>query len=147
MAIKEIERIRVMGDLVLNEKEPTVGLTRQNINVNVPTKNKVRLGSIAYRAITAESAPAYTILTAVDADKLVDTNQFAVVIGDHYAQDDGFELRPVEAGKFNAVAIVRGSIQLKDYYIKKDLEGFTDANFDTLFGLLAKQGILVAPTL
>lgn len=145
MPIVDVPRIRLMSDLVLNEKAKAVGLARQDINVTPPASNgTVRLGTVAYRAKSLDLEAPYTILT--DNTALTTDNEFAIIFGNHYSTEDNFVPRAIEAGQFNAVAFVKGYIQLKDYYLRQDLSALSDAEFGQLISLLRIQDILVAPT-
>lgn len=93
----------------------------------------------------------YAVIT--NATALVNTNEFAVVIGDHYGFNPSFTPRTIVDGQYNAVAIVGNgnAIQLKEYFVKQvaqDADGadLTDAQFETLRGLLEAAGIQLLKT-
>lgn len=137
-----------LSDLIVHETDPSVGFNRRDINV---TPAPVELGQVVYRAISSDLEAPYAVLDAAAA--LVDTNEFAIVIGDHFSFNPGFTPRDIEAGSYNAVAIVGNgnAIQLKEYYVKQiaqDAGGaaLTDAQFETLRGLLEAAGIQLLKT-
>ena len=93
----------------------------------------------------------YTVIA--NASALVNTNEFAVVIGDHYGFNPSFTPRAIADGQYNAVAIVGNgnAIQLKEHYVKQvaqDAGGaaLTDPQFETLRGLLEDAGIQLLKT-
>lgn len=93
-----------------------------------------------------------TYAVIADATALVNTNEFAVVIGDEYSHKEEFVPNAIQAGEFNAVSVVRGPIILKEHYVKQIAQAaggaaLTDAQFVTLKELLKAQGLLVERTL
>lgn len=138
------------SDLVVHETDPSVGYNRRDVNIT--PNGVVQMGTIGVRAITSDLEAPYAALSG--AADLVDTNEFVVVFGDHFSFNPEFTPRAIEAGSYNAVAIVGNgnAIQLKEYYVKQvaqDAEGaaLTDAQFETLRGLLEAQGIQLLKTL
>ena len=138
-----------LSDLIVHETDPSVGYNRRDINI---TPAPVQLGQVVFRAISSDLTAPYAVLSA--AGQLVDTNEFAIVIGDEFSFNPNFTPRAIEAGQFNAVGIVGNgnAIQLKEYYVKQvaqDAEGanLTDAQFETLRGLLEAAGIQLLKTL
>lgn len=143
------------SDLVYHELDPSVGYARQDLNVTPPAGGAaVEMGTVVFRAKasanTAETA--YAVLSA--AAQIVNTNEFAVVYGDHYQCKESFVPRTIASGQFNAVGFVgkNGGLQLKDYLIKaiaQDAGGanLSDAEFENLREVLASQGIIVEVTL
>lgn len=140
------------SDLVVHEIDPAVGSNRRDINVTPPATDPVQMGQVVFRAISSDLEAPYAVLSA--AAQLVATNEFAIVFGDHFSFNPEFKPRAVAAGSYNAVAIVGNgnAIQLKEFYVKQvaqDAEGaaLTDAQFETLRGLLEAQGIQLLKTL
>lgn len=138
-----------LSDLIVHETDPSVGYNRRDINI---TPAPVQLGQVVFRAKSSDLTAAYAVLS--DAAQLVDTNEFAIVVGDHYGFNPSFTPRAIAAGQFNAVAIVGNgnAIQLKEYFVKQvaqDADGadLTDAQFETLRGLLEASGIQLLKTL
>ena len=86
------------------------------------------------------------------AAQIAETNEFAVIYGDHYSFNPSFVPRAIAAGQYNAVGFVghSGGLQLKEYYIRQfaDTLGtpLTDAQFASLKEVLEKQGIVVLET-
>ena len=143
--------VQRLSDLVVHEMDPSVGYSRRDVNVT-PGTAPVTLGTVVYRAATADLDAPYAVLDGAAA--LVDTNQFAVVFGDHFSFNPSFTPRAIADGRYNAVAFVgtSGGLQLKEYFIKRvaqDADGaaLTDAQFETLKGVLEAQGIQVLKTL
>lgn len=137
-----------LSDLIVHEQDPSVGYNRRDINI---TPAAVQLGQVVYRAKSSDLTAAYAVLS--DAAQLVDTNEFAIVIGDHYSFNPSFTPRAIASGQFNAVAIVGNgnAIQLKEYLVKQvaqDAGGaaLTDAQLETLRGLLEASGIQLLKT-
>ena len=138
-----------LSDLIVHEADPSVGYNRRDINI---TPAPVQLGQVVFRAVGSDLTAPYAVLDGAAA--LVDTNEFAIVIGDEFSFNPEFTPRAIAADQFNAVAIVGNgnAIQLKEYYVKQvaqDAEGaaLTDAEFETLRGLLEAAGIQLLKTL
>lgn len=136
-----------MSDLVVHEFDPSVGYSRRDINITAATE--ATIGMVVARAITSDLEAPYAPVT--DAAQLVDTNEFAVVYGDEFSFNPSFTARAIVAGQYNAVGFVgtSGALQLKEYYIKKyivDDAELTEANYETLKGLLEAQGIQILKT-
>ena len=94
-----------------------------------------------------------TYAVIADATALVNTNEFAVIYGDHYGYNPEFVPNAVVDGEFNAVGFVghSGGLQLKEYYIKQVAQdpagaALTDVQFEVLRELLDQQGITVLVT-
>lgn len=119
MAFKEIKLLPYASDLVIGHAE----FHFSNENVNITPAGVMKLGTIVFRAKGAAKADPYTVLTAADA--VVDTNEFAVVFGDHHSFAYDFTPKAIAAGKWNALAIVRDAA-FKEFYIK--------ANYATVLG-------------
>lgn len=137
-----------LSDLIVHEIDPSVGYNRRDINI---TPAEVSLGQVVYREATSDLTAPYTVLDGAAA--LVDTNEFAIVLGDHFSFNPEFTPRAIEEGQWNAVVIVGNgnAIQLKEYYVKQtaqDADGadLSDAEFETLRGLLEAAGIQLLKT-
>lgn len=140
-----------LSDLVVHEIDPSVGYGRKCVNVTPPAGGAaVEIGTVVYRAKGTNPEGAYAVLSA--AAQIVETNEFAVIYGDHYSFNPSFVPRAIAAGQFNAVGFVghSGGLQLKEYYIRQfaDTLGtpLTDAQFASLKEVLEKQGIVVLET-
>lgn len=141
------------SDLVVHELDPSVGYSRRDLNITPPAV-AVKLGTVVYRAKNADLTAAWTVLAS--ATPLVLTNEFAVVYGDHFSFNPSFVPRAIAANQYNAVGFVgtSGALQLKEYYIKQVAKSatnvggaaLTDAQVETLKGLLEQQGIQVLKT-
>lgn len=145
--------VKRFSDLVVHELDPSVGYSRRDLNVTPPAQ-PVLLGTVVYRAKSADLTAPWTVLAS--ATPLVLTNEFAVVYGDHFSFNPSFTPRAIAAGRYNAVGFVgtSGALQLKEYYIKQVAQSavvdggaaLTDAQVETLKGLLEQQGIQVLKT-
>lgn len=141
------------SDLVVHELDPSVGYSRRDLNIT-PVTPAIRLGTVVYRAKNADLTAAWTVLAS--ATPLVLTNEFAVVYGNHFSFNPSFVPRAIAANQYNAVGFVgtSGALQLKEYYIKQVAKSatnvggaaLTDAQVETLKGLLEQQGIQVLKT-
>ena len=134
-----------LSDLVVHERDPSVGYAREVVFVDVAADTPVVMGMVAYRAKAATDT-AYTLMTA--AAQLVTTNEFVVLFGDRYqAKPQGFTLLAADTAD-NAVGYVRDNVILKDYPIKQATAGFLDATqFESLRHLLKEQGVVVEQTI
>lgn len=145
--------VQRMSDLVVHELDPSVGYSRRDLNIT-PITPAIRIGTVVYRAKSADLTAAWTVLAS--ATPLVLTNEFAVVYGDHFSFNPSFVPRAIAAGRYNAVGFVgtSGALQLKEYFIKTVAKStaatggadLTDAQVETLKGLLEQQGIQVLKT-
>lgn len=145
--------VQRFSDLVVHELDPSVGYSRRDLNITPPTV-PVLLGTVVYRAKSAELSAAWTVLGG--AAPLVLTNEFAVVYGDHFSFNPSYIPRAIVANRYNAVGFVgtSGALQLKEHFIKQVAKAavvaggaaLTDAQVETLKGLLEQQGIQVLKT-
>ena len=88
-----------------------------------------------------------TYALAASAD-LVTTNEFAILIGDHFQYESEIELLAVADGKPNAVVLARGNAIVASWVIEEvgKENGLVAADFPKVFALLANQGIIVEKT-
>lgn len=133
-----------LSDLVVHERDPSVGYAREVVFVDVAADTPVVMGMVAYRAKAATDT-AYTLLSA--AAQLVTTNEFVVLFGDEYcAKPQGFTLLAAETTD-NAVGYVRDNVILKDYPVRQATSGFLNATqFEGLRHLLKEQGVILELT-
>jgi hypothetical protein len=127
--------------------DPRVGYSRKCVNVTPPAAGAtVDIGTVVFRAKGTDPAAPYAVLSA--ALDIAETNEFAVVYGDHYSYNPSFAPRAIAAGQFNAVGFVghSGGLQLKEYFLKQRHAALTDAEFASLKEVLEKQGIIVLET-
>ena len=150
MAFTDRAYPKQMSDLVVSEVNPSLGYARETINVTAGAT--VPFGQVVFRAKSADPLAPYAVITA--AANVAIANEFAVVFGDNYSVQDGFVPNAVSTNATigNAVAFVRGSVILKEHYIKAiamDATGanLTAAKFGELKELLAKQGVIVEDSL
>lgn len=143
-----------LSDIVVNELDPKVGYARETINVTPPAGGApLAAGTVVYRVKSADPLAAYAVLSADT--QVAATNEFAVVFGDHYGFKESFVPSAVDSSNpiaGNAVAFVRGPVQLKDYYLRQIAQdsggaNLSDSEFNQLCELLSKQGIIVEKTL
>lgn len=147
MPFTDVTIVPRYSDLIVDEPvgtQPTL-FTRDDINITPPAASApVLFGTVVFRAKSSDKTAPWAVVSA--AGDLALTNEFAVVLGDNYAFRGTFVPKAIAAGFYNGVAVVRGPIQLKDYFLKKIHSGLSAANFALLVGALAKQGIVVVPT-
>lgn len=134
-----------LSDLVVHERDPSVGYAREVVFVDVASDTPVVMGMVAYRAKAATDT-AYTLLS--NASQLVTTNEFVILFGDRYqAKPQGFTLFAADTTD-NAVGYVRDNVILKDYLIKSATSGFLNATqFAALVHLLKAQDVIVEITI
>ena len=134
-----------LSDLVLHEKDPSIGYAREVVFVDVAADTAVVMGMVAFRAKAATDT-SYALLS--NASQLVNTNEFVVLFGDRYqAKPQGFTLLAADTAD-NAVGFVRDNVILKDYLMKAATSGFLNAaQFAALVHLLKEQGVIVEITI
>lgn len=138
---------RQLSDLVLHENDPCVGQSREVIFVDVAADTVLPMGAVVYRAKAATDT-SYAPLSA--AAQLVTTNEFGIVFGDHYGCKAEVTLLAADTVD-NAVAFVRGPIQLKDYLVEEFATGgdtpiLTPTQFESLCHLLKAQNVILETT-
>lgn len=129
-----------LGDLLFHENDPCVGVAREDINVTAATDYE--MGSVVFRALSElnpEAAYAPLLLAA----DVVATNEFGIVIGNQFQALGSFTSLAVEAGKFNAVALKRGLIQVKEGKVFETLPEVVQAVFPQLKEILKRQGVIL----
>jgi hypothetical protein len=136
-------REKRLSDLVVFEGfEPTVGYNRRDINVTPPAASApVKLGTIVFRAKSTDEAAPFAVVAAVGDIAL--TNEYAVVIGDHYGYKPSFVPAAIAAGKFNSIGYTSGPMKIKDYLPKQIHSALNPTQFAALAQALEKQGIVV----
>lgn len=140
-------RDKRLSDLVLFEGfEPSVGYNRRDINVTPPAANApVKLGTIVFRAKSTDEAAPFAVVTA-GADIAL-TNEYAVVLGNHYGYQTSYVPEAIAAGKFNSIAYTSGPMKIKDYLPKAIHSALNATQFAALAQALEKQGIVVIDTI
>ena len=133
-----------LSDLVLHEKDPSVGYAREVVFVDVAADTVVTPGTVAFRAKGNTEAP-YALLTA--AAQLVNANEFIVLFGDRYSAKDSWTLLAADTTD-NAVGFVRDNVILKDYLLKQKYvpSVLTLAQFGALVHLLKAQNVILELT-
>jgi hypothetical protein len=133
-----------MSDLVVHENDPSVGFSRESINVTAA--DAVTFGKIYFRVKGIDPAGAYAVLS--NTSQLVLTNEFVVVFGDKYGFTDSFTAAAIVAGQFNAVGFKRDVI-LKDEAVRLANVSIIDnaAKLDTAREVLKVQGIILEKTI
>lgn len=136
MAFKEIKLLKYASDLVIAHKD----FHFSNENINITPAGALPLGAVVARAKGGLAADPYKVVVAAD---VVDTNEFAIVFGDHHSFAYDFTPKAIAAGKWNAVGIVRDAA-FKEFYIKANYKtALGAAPYAKLLKLLAAQGLLV----
>lgn len=136
---------QLLSDIVVHEVDPCVGYARKVVSVSVASNTTLPLGAVLFRAKGTDPTVAYSVVT--DATSFVTTNEFAVLIGDHY----GYELAPLTLTAATSPQKVtvykRGLVMLKDFTIlaavKQNFAAITDTQFGVLKHLLENQDVLV----
>lgn len=136
-------REKRLSDLVLFEGiEPSVGFNRREINVTPPAASApVKLGTVVFRAKSTDETAPYAVVSAVGDIAL--TNEYAVVLGNHYGYQTSFVPNAIAAGSFNALAYTSGPMKIKDYLPKQIHSALNATQFAALAQALEKQGIVV----
>lgn len=145
MALIEINN-PMLSDLVVHEVDPSAGYARRVVKVD-DNEEDFPMGTLVARTISSgqldQDAAYDKVDLSSDAD-LVATNELAVVFGDGYSARDTFTT-PSSGNPHNAVAFVRGEVQLKAGKIK-DVNGATDNQMVKIKALLEAQGIILLDT-
>lgn len=136
-----------LSDLVVHEKDPSVGYAREVVFVDVGADTTVTPGTVAYRAKGATDA-AYSLLSA--SSQLVATNEFIVLFGDEFSCADSWVLLAADTTD-NAVGFVRDNVILKDYLIRQIYTTggspvLNATQFQSLVHLLKQQGVILEVT-
>jgi hypothetical protein len=134
-----------LSDLVLHEKDPSIGYAREVIFVDVAADTVVTPGTVVFRAKAATDT-SYALLTSNT--QLVTTNEFAVLFGDRYGAKESWTLLGAETTD-NAVAFVRDNVILKDFLLKQKYvtSVLTAPQFEALRHLLKEQGVILEVTI
>lgn len=136
MAFQEITFLKYASDLVVDHAD----FHFSNENANITPAGVIKLGTIVTRAKTADVDDPWTVLTAAAA--VVDTNDFAVVFGDHHSFRYDFTPKAIAAGKWNAIVINRDAA-FKEFYIKENYATVLGAApYSLLKQLMRRQGLL-----
>lgn len=138
MAFKNLETLKYASDLVI--AHDSFHFSNDNANVT-PGAAPFKLGTIVHRPKDSAPTVAWTALAA-DAD-VADTNEFAILFGDHYAFNYDFTPKAIVSGKWNSV-VVRRSAAFKEFYVKQNYKTVLSANsYAMLIQLMENQGLLV----
>lgn len=139
-------RDKRLSDLVIFEGfAPIEGINRREINVTPPAASApVKLGTIVFRAKSTDETAPFAVVSAVGDIAL--TNEYAVVLGNHYGYQTSFKPEAIAAGKFNAIAYTSGPMKIKDYLPKQIHSALNATQFAALAQALEKQGIVVIDT-
>lgn len=137
---------RQLSDLVVHEREPSLGYAREVVFVDVASDTPVTIGTVAFRAKAATDT-SYALLS--NASQLVTTNEFIVLFGDQYGcQLNGWTLLAADTAD-NAVGFVRDNVQLSEYLIEQiyttgdNALTLTGPQFEALRHLLKQQGVIL----
>ncbi|AXF52997.1 MAG: hypothetical protein [Caudoviricetes sp.] len=136
MAFKELKFGKYASDLLIDHPHFKFGMEDSNIT---PGAQPFVLGTIVHRPKDSLQTVAWTAVAA-GAD-VVDTNEFAVIWGDHYAFKEEFTPKAIAAGKWNSIVARKGAF--KEFYIKANYKTVLAADYAKLLQLMANQGMLV----
>ena len=136
MAFKELNFGKYASDLLIDHPDFKFGNEDSNIT---PGAQPFKLGTIVHRPKDSLQTVAWTAVAA-GAD-VVDTNEFAVIWGDHYGFKMDFTPKAIAAGKWNSIVVRKGAF--KEFYIKANYKTVLAADYAKLLQLMANQGLLV----
>lgn len=137
MAFQEITMLKYASDLVIDHAPYHFS----NQDANITPAGVIKLGTIVTRAKTATETDPWAVLAA--AGDVVDTNDFAVVFGDHHSFRYDFTPKAIKAGFWNAIVIDRDAA-FKEFYIKQNYAtALGAAPYAKLLKLMRAQGLLV----
>ena len=137
MAFTEITLVKQASDLVVDHY---IG-NFNNDKANITPAGVIPFGTVVFRA-KGLGIEAPWAAVKLDAD-IADTNEYAVVYGDHYGFKYDFTPKAIKAKFFNAVVIKRGPVMLKEFYIKAVHGTALATKYGVLKQLLADQGVVV----
>jgi len=135
-----------LSDLVVWEGFDVIdGFNRRDLNITPPAASApVKLGTIVFRAKSTDETAPFAVVAASGDVAL--TNEYAVVLGNHYGYKTSFVPAAIAAGKFNAIAYTSGPMKIKDYLPKAIHSALNATQFAALAQALEKQGIVVLDT-
>lgn len=137
MAFVEIKLAKRASDLIVDHHR----FNFNNDDANITPAGVIPFGTVVFRAKGLGVAePWAAVATGAD---VVETNEYAVVYGDHYGFKTDFTPRAIAAKKYNAVVIKRGPAMVKEFYLKAVHGTALADKFDVLKQLLADQGVVV----
>lgn len=137
MSFTEITLVKYASDLVVDHH---IG-NFNNDKANITPAGVIPFGTVVFRA-KGLGIEAPWAAVKLDAD-VADTNEYAVVYGDHYGFKYDFTPKAIKAKFFNAVVIKRGPAMLKEFYIKAVHGTALATKYGVLKQLLADQGVVV----
>lgn len=137
MTFTEITLVKYASDLVVDHH---IG-NFNNDKANITPAGVIPFGTVVFRA-KGLGIEAPWAAVKLDAD-VADTNEYAVVYGDHYGFKYDFTPKAIKAKFFNAVVIKRGPAMLKEFYIKAVHGTALATKYGVLKQLLADQGVVV----
>lgn len=127
------------SDLILGEKSGY--RSRETVNVSLVAGATHVQGTVLYRAKGTDPAATYALVTT---GSLVTTNEFAVLIGDGYSEQESVTFETATSKK--ALVIVRDAEVKEAPVLAVHDSALNDAQWATLKHLLSQQGILVYDT-
>lgn len=137
MAFTEITLVKQASDLVVDHY---IG-NFNNDKANITPAGVIPFGTVVFRKKgLAIEAPWAAVATD---DDVAETNEYAVVYGDHYGFKYDFTPKAIKAKLFNAVVVKRGPVMLKEFYIKAVHGTALATKYGVLKQLLADQGVVV----
>lgn len=140
MAFQNITLLKRLSDLLIGHY--VNNFNNEDANITPPAAGApIAFGAVVFRAENSPKDTAWTVISS-DAD-VADGNEFAVVLGDQWAYAQDFVPKAIAAGKYNAVVIKRGPVELKEFYISAVNQPLAGANYAKLLAMLGNQGLVV----
>lgn len=137
MAFTELKFGKYMSDLFIDHDK----FHYSNENANITPAGVLKLGTIVFRPKNSAPTVAYTIVD--DATDVADTNEYAVVYGDHNSFAYDFTPKAIAAGKWNSIVVVRDA-HFKEFYIKENYATLLGAApYALLKQLMANQSLVI----
>lgn len=137
MAWKDLEFALHPSDLIIDHDDFHYSFDDANIT---PDTAPFKLGTIVHRPQNSEPTVAWTAVAA-DVD-VVDTNEYAVVYGDHYGFKFDFTPKTIATGKWNGIVVKRNA-RFKEFYIKQNYKTLLATKYDMLKELMTRQDLLI----
>lgn len=137
MAFTELKFLKYASDLVIDHDKDHFS----NDNANITPAGVLKLGTIVFRPKDSAPTVAWEVIDA--AADVADTNEYAVVYGDHTSFAYDFTPKAIAAGKWNSI-VIRRRAAFKEFYIKENYETLLGATpYALLKQLMTNQGLLV----
>lgn len=140
MAFTEITLLKRLSDLLIGHYVDN--FNNEDANITPPAAGApIKFGTVVCRPVGSDKNVAWAPIAA--STDVATTNEFAVVLGNHYGYAQDFVPKAIASGKYNAIVIKRGPVELKEFYIKEVNATAAGANYSLLLTLLGNQGLVV----